>query len=66
VKYEAMSIIDKVTIVIYLDFGDAVRGQLDVGEVSLAQRHGVHRVSAYTLDLLAHRAVVEGSASASG
>lgn len=39
----------------YLDFGDAVRGQLDVGEVALAERHRVHRVSPDTLDLLAHR-----------
>jgi len=39
----------------YLDFGDAVRGQLNMGEVALAECHGVHRVPPYTLDLLSHR-----------
>lgn len=39
----------------YLDFGDAVCGQLDVGEVALSERHRVHSVSPDTLDLLAHR-----------
>ena len=39
----------------YLDFGDTVCGQLNVGEVALAERNGVHRVSPDTLDLLAHR-----------
>ena len=39
----------------YLHFRDAVSSQLDVGEVALAERHRVHRVSPNTLDLLSHR-----------